>query len=197
MSSESLHENAETLGAQVVDTHRAIVSLMEELEAVDWYNQRAKATADPTLRAILEHNRDEEKEHAAMALEWLRRNDSKFAEHLKTFLFSDGPITGIEAEAIHGEGGGGGDEGGASTDGSLGIGSLRGTGVPKGTICSVRKRRSRRPAGRRSRRRRDAPCARCWQPAASSTSRVRSAGARPTSSSAGPTRSPGLPAPAR
>src|SRR6478735_3536254 len=105
MSSEALHENPEALGAEVIDTHRAIVSLMEELEAVDWYNQRAKATADPSLRAVLEHNRDEEKEHAAMALEWIRRNDSKFAEHLKTFLFSDGPITGIEAEVIHGEGG--------------------------------------------------------------------------------------------
>ena len=131
MSSESLHENAETLGAQVIDTHRAIVSLMEELEAVDWYNQRAKATANPELRAVLEHNRDEEKEHAAMALEWIRRNDSKFAEHLKTFLFTDGPITGIEAEVIHGEGDGGGESNTAAADGSLGIGSLRGTGVPK------------------------------------------------------------------
>ena len=131
MSSESLHENAETLGAQVIDTHRAIVSLMEELEAVDWYNQRAKATSDPTLRAILEHNRDEEKEHAAMALEWIRRNDSKFAEHLKTFLFTDGPITGIEAEVIHGEGDGGGESNTAAADGSLGIGSLRGGGAPK------------------------------------------------------------------
>ena len=131
MSSESLHENPETLGAEVIDTHRAIVSLMEELEAVDWYNQRAKATSDPTLRAILEHNRDEEKEHAAMALEWIRRNDSKFAEHLKTFLFTDGPITGIEAEVIHGEGDGGGESNTAAADGSLGIGSLRGTGVPK------------------------------------------------------------------
>ena len=131
MSSESLHENAETLGAQVIDTHRAIVSLMEELEAVDWYNQRAKATSDPTLRAILEHNRDEEKEHAAMALEWIRRNDSKFAEHLKTFLFTDGPITGIEAEVIHGEGDGGGESNTAAADGSLGIGSLRAGGTPK------------------------------------------------------------------
>jgi len=134
MSSESLHENAETLGAQVIDTHRAIVSLMEELEAVDWYNQRAKATADPSLRAILEHNRDEEKEHAAMALEWIRRNDSKFAEHLKTFLFTEGPITEIEAEVIHGAGGGadsGGESNTTSADGSLGIGSLRGTGGPK------------------------------------------------------------------
>ena len=132
MSSESLHENAETLGAEVVDTHRAIVSLMEELEAVDWYNQRAKATADPTLRAVLEHNRDEEKEHAAMALEWIRRNDPTFAQHLKTFLFTDGPITEIEAEMVHGEGGdSGGESGRSSADGSLGIGSLRGTGVPK------------------------------------------------------------------
>ncbi|MGE5149446.1 MAG: encapsulin-associated ferritin-like protein [Rhodospirillaceae bacterium] len=132
MSSESLHEDAETLGAGVVDTHRAIVSLMEELEAVDWYNQRAKATADSTLRAVLEHNRDEEKEHAAMALEWIRRNDPTFAQHLKTFLFTDGPITGIEAEMVHGEGGdGGGESGPSSADGSLGIGSLRGTGGPK------------------------------------------------------------------
>ena len=134
MSSESLHENPETLGVEVIDTHRAIVSLMEELEAVDWYNQRAKATSDPTLRAILEHNRDEEKEHAAMALEWLRRHDAKFAEHLKTFLFTEGSITGVEEVAIHGGGngeGGGGEASAPSSDGSLGIGSLRGTGVPK------------------------------------------------------------------
>jgi ferritin-like protein len=130
MSSESLHENAEALGAEVVDIHRIIVSLMEELEAVDWYNQRARATADPSLRAILEHNRDEEKEHAAMALEWLRRHDAKFAEHLKTFLFTDGPITGIEAEVVHGAGGDG-DSSASSADGSLGIGSLRGTGGPQ------------------------------------------------------------------
>jgi ferritin-like protein len=136
MSSESLHENPETLGAEVIDTHRAIVSLMEELEAVDWYNQRAKATANPELRAILEHNRDEEKEHAAMALEWIRRHDAKFAEHLKTFLFTDQPITKVEQVEIHGgdssSGSGGGDEAvEPSSDGSLGIGSLRGTGVPK------------------------------------------------------------------
>ena len=133
MSSESLHENPEALGAEVIDTHRAIVSLMEELEAVDWYNQRAKATANPELRAILEHNRDEEKEHAAMALEWLRRTDPKFAQHLKTFLFTDGPITAIEAVEIHGAGGGkdAGPADAPAADGSLGIGSLRGTGVPK------------------------------------------------------------------
>ena len=136
MSSEALHENPETLGAEVIDTHRAIVSLMEELEAVDWYNQRAKATANPELRAILEHNRDEEKEHAAMALEWLRRSDPKFAQHLKTFLFTEGSITKVEQVAIHGggggnNGGGGGDAGAPSEDGSLGIGSLRSAGAPK------------------------------------------------------------------
>ena len=92
MSSESLHEDAGKLGPEVIDQHRAIVSLMEELEAVDWYNQRAKATGNPELRAILEHNRDEEKEHAAMALEWIRRHDPKFSEYLKEYLFTTGPI---------------------------------------------------------------------------------------------------------
>jgi ferritin-like protein len=114
------------LGAQVIDTHRAIVSLMEELEAVDWYNQRAKATADPSLRAILEHNRDEEKEHASMVLEWLRRSDPVFARHLQTYLFTEGSITEIETEAEHGVGGDAAPAIGG--DGSLGIGSLRRVG---------------------------------------------------------------------
>jgi uncharacterized protein len=118
MSSEALHEDAGKLGPEVIDQHRAIVSLMEELEAVDWYNQRAKATTNPELRAILEHNRDEEKEHAAMALEWLRRSDPTLSQHLKTFLFTQGPITGIEATMEDGNDAG-------SDDGSLGIGSLR------------------------------------------------------------------------
>lgn len=126
MSSETLHEDPAKLGPEVIDRHRAIVSLMEELEAVDWYDQRAKATANAELRSILEHNRDEEKEHAAMALEWLRRNDPKMDEHLRTFLFKEGPITEIEATMIKGDGGEGGDgEADASSDGSLGIGSLR------------------------------------------------------------------------
>jgi ferritin-like protein len=120
MSSETLHEDPATLGPDVIDQHRAIVSLMEELEAVDWYNQRAKATVNPALRAILEHNRDEEKEHAAMVLEWLRRSDAKLAEHLRTYLFTESPVTEIEAVV---EGGGG--EAAASSDGSLAIGSLR------------------------------------------------------------------------
>ena len=121
MSSETLHEDPATLGPQVIDQHRAIVSLMEELEAVDWYNQRAKATANPELRAILEHNRDEEKEHAAMVLEWLRRSDAKLAEHLRTYLFTEAPVTEIEAAATAV----GGEDSAPAPDGSLGIGSLR------------------------------------------------------------------------
>src|SRR5665213_1273972 len=89
MASETLHEDAATLGPEIIDQHRAIASLMEELEAVDWYNQRAKATTDDELRGILEHNRDEEKEHAAMVLEWLRRHDAKLDKNLKTYLLTD------------------------------------------------------------------------------------------------------------
>lgn len=92
MASEGYHEPIEELSAETRDMHRAIVSLMEELEAVDWYNQRADACNDPELKAILEHNRDEEKEHASMVLEWIRRRDAKFSGELKEYLFSEGPI---------------------------------------------------------------------------------------------------------
>lgn len=122
MASDTLHEDPDKLGAEVIDRHRAIVSIMEELEAVDWYDQRAKATSNTELRSILEHNRDEEKEHAAMTLEWLRRNDPKMDEHLRTFLFKEGPVTKIESTMMGKEGSEGGDGG---SDGSLGIGSLR------------------------------------------------------------------------
>jgi hypothetical protein len=98
MASETLHEDAATIGPAVVDRHRAIISVMEELEAVDWYDQRAAATGDEGLRAILVHNRDEEKEHASMALEWLRRQDPVFDAHLRKYLFSGVPIG--EREAI-------------------------------------------------------------------------------------------------
>jgi uncharacterized protein len=125
MASETLHESADTIGSETVDTHRAIVSVMEELEAVDWYNQRAQATDNPELRAILEHNRDEEKEHAAMVLEWLRRTDPKLAQHFKTFLFTDGPITAIEATMEEGSEKDADAAPTASGDGSLGIGSLK------------------------------------------------------------------------
>jgi hypothetical protein len=94
MASEGYHEPLEKLSPATMDMHRAILSLMEELEAVDWYNQRADACADPDLKAILEHNRDEEKEHAAMVLEWIRRRDPKMDKELRDNLFFTGPITG-------------------------------------------------------------------------------------------------------
>jgi ferritin-like protein len=92
MSSVGYHEPVSELSDETRDMHRAIVSLMEELEAVDWYNQRADAARDPELRAILVHNRDEEKEHAAMVLEWIRRKDPTFSKELKDFLFTATPI---------------------------------------------------------------------------------------------------------
>ncbi len=94
-----LHEQASDLGDATIDRHRAIVSLIEELEAVDWYDQRAEATKDDSLRAVLEHNRDEEKEHAAMLLEWLRRRDAVLDKELRTYLFTEGPVTDVEEDA--------------------------------------------------------------------------------------------------
>src|SRR5574338_1507546 len=96
-SSATLHESTEQLKPETIDRHRAIVSLMEELEAVDWYDQRVDAATDEELKAILAHNRDEEKEHAAMVLEWLRRRDGALDEALRTYLFSPGSIVGKEA----------------------------------------------------------------------------------------------------
>src|SRR5215470_11240869 len=95
--SSELHE--EGLPPDVIDRHRAVRSMMEELEAVDWYDQRVAATSDADLAGILAHNRDEEKEHAAMVIEWLRRHDPAFDEQLRTYLFTDGPILRIEAVA--------------------------------------------------------------------------------------------------
>jgi ferritin-like protein len=89
---EGLHEPAGALSAETIDMHRAIVSLIEELEAVDWYQQRFEACKDPELKAILAHNRDEEKEHAAMVLEWIRRRDATFSKELKEFLFTQKPL---------------------------------------------------------------------------------------------------------
>src|SRR5207248_4837457 len=93
MASVGFHESPQDLKPQTRDMHRAIVSLMEELEAIDWYQQRIDATADDALRMILTHNRDEEKEHASMVLEWIRRHDPVFDGHLKTYLFTTEPIT--------------------------------------------------------------------------------------------------------
>ncbi|MGE0026652.1 MAG: encapsulin-associated ferritin-like protein [Thermoleophilia bacterium] len=120
-SSMGLHEAREDLRPETLERHRGLVSLMEELEAMDWYQQRIDATADPDLRAVLAHNRDEETEHAAMSLEWMRRQDPVLDDHLRTYLFTSGSIVGLEEEAE-------GDGGGGAGDGSLGIGSLRGEG---------------------------------------------------------------------
>jgi ferritin-like protein len=92
MANEGFHEPIEKLRPQTLDMHRAITSLMEELEAVDWYNQRVDACVDDELRRILIHNRDEEKEHAAMTLEWIRRQDPVMDHELRENLFKEGPI---------------------------------------------------------------------------------------------------------
>jgi ferritin-like protein len=125
MGSETYHEPLELIPEETRNLHRAIVSLIEELEAVDWYQQRAGACSDPELKAVLMHHRNEEIEHAMMNLEWIRRNEPTFDRHMRTYLFAQGPITGIEA-ASKGESAGGGD-GVAPTAGAgaLGIGSLK------------------------------------------------------------------------
>ena len=92
MANEGYHEPVGELSDETRDMHRAIVSLMEELEAVDWYNQRVDACKDAELKAILAHNRDEEKEHAAMVLEWIRRRDASFDTELRDYLFTDRTI---------------------------------------------------------------------------------------------------------
>jgi hypothetical protein len=99
MSSEVLHVAREKLSRKTLDMHYAITSLMEEFEAVDWYRQRADDTEDPELKKILLHNAREELEHAAMVLEWMRRNDAEVGEQLKEYLFTEGSIAGREEEA--------------------------------------------------------------------------------------------------
>ena len=90
------HEPREKLPDKVLDQHRAIASLIEELEAVMWYHERAAVTEDEDLRAVIEHNRDEEIEHAMMNLEWVRRSWPEFDDQMKTYLFTDKPITDVE-----------------------------------------------------------------------------------------------------
>jgi uncharacterized protein len=118
MASEGLHESVDKVTPETQDLHRAIVSLMEELEAIDWYGQRVDAAGDAELRAILAHNREEEQEHAAMVLEWIRRRDPGFDRHLRTYLFQEGSIVKREAAAAP-EGNGNGTRPHAS------VGSLR------------------------------------------------------------------------
>jgi ferritin-like protein len=125
MSSESYHEPIELLSEDTKNTHRAIVSLKEELEAIDWYQQRAEACTDDELRSVLIHNKNEEVEHAMMTLEWLRRNSPVFSTNIGTYIGSSGPITEVEKNVTSGGAAAGGESGTPST--SLGIGSLKGT----------------------------------------------------------------------
>ena len=130
MSHEGYHEPVDLLPEATKDFHRAIESLIEELEAVDWYQQRADVTKEETLRAVLLHNRNEEVEHAMMTLEWLRRRDPKINETARMFLFAEGEITQIEAAkkaAMEGGGSAGGTSSltSSGSPSSLGIGSLR------------------------------------------------------------------------
>jgi len=125
VGSEGFHEPLELLDEASVDHHRAMTSLGEELEAIDWYDQRVKATSDESLAAILAYNRDDEKEHAAMVLEWLRRRDPALDANLRKFLFTAGPINETGDEDSEAAAGGETDSD-ADVSGSLGIGSLKG-----------------------------------------------------------------------
>ena len=127
MSSESLHAPRERLAKATISFHHAIVSVVEELDAIEWYRQRADDAEDETLKALLLHNMREEMEHASMLLEWIRRHDADFARYLKTYLFTEAPILEVEDEATAE----GADEkeqrrGGASGEHGFTIGRLRG-----------------------------------------------------------------------
>jgi uncharacterized protein len=126
-SSTNYHEPYELLPDGLKDMHRALVSIQEELEAVDWYAQRAAVCADDELKRILLHNRDEEVEHAFMLIEWMRRKDPQFAAMAKTYISSEGPILSVEEKAtgkVAAEGGNGAAEKSAAFRGPGGIGSL-------------------------------------------------------------------------
>src|SRR4026207_628752 len=119
-NSAGYHESESKLRPETQDNHRALPSMQEEQEAADWYDQRVDAATDQDLKDILGHNRDEEKEHFAMLLEWFRRRDAKMDAHLKEYLFTTGSP---HAREKAGKGGEGAD---AEGGGSLGIGSLKG-----------------------------------------------------------------------
>jgi ferritin-like protein len=119
MASDTYHEPLELLSGETRDMHRAIVSLMEEMQAIDWYQQRADACADPQLKDVLLHNKNEEIEHATMLMEWIRRHNDYFDQMMRKYLFTEAPIAGLEH--------------GAETSGpaasvaeTLGIGSMKG-----------------------------------------------------------------------
>jgi len=123
-NSAGYHESENKLRPETLDNHRALTSMQEELEAADWYDQRVDAATDSDLKAILAHNRDEEKEHFAMLLEWYRRRDVTMNAHLKEYLFTTGSL--VMREQAGGGGGEGGADSAAGSGGSLGIGSLKG-----------------------------------------------------------------------
>jgi uncharacterized protein len=118
MASATYHEPPELLSGETRDMHRAILSLMEELEAIDWYQQRVDACSDPQLKDVLLHNKNEEIEHASMLMEWIRRHNGHFDQMMRKFLFTEQPITGIESAA-------GTDSPAASATEALGIGSMK------------------------------------------------------------------------
>ncbi len=123
MASENYHEPYELLSPDVRDKHRAITTLIEELEAIDWYQQRADVCENEELRAVLIHNKNEEIEHAMMTLEWLRRNSVEIDSNIRTYLLSDGPITEVEKIKKDGATAAPGPD---VRSGSLRIGSLKG-----------------------------------------------------------------------
>ena len=124
-NSAGYHESLDKLRPETLDNHRALTSMQEELEAADWYDQRVDAATDQDLKDILAHNRDEEKEHFAMLLEWYRRRDTKMDAHLKEYLFTTGSLIAREQANTRG-GGGSADASAGEGAGSLGIGSLKG-----------------------------------------------------------------------
>lgn len=119
MASVGFHEPVELLRQETREMHRALVSLMEELEAIDWYQQRADACSEPGLAEVLLHNRHEEIEHATMLLEWVRRHDQHFDQMMKRYLFKEGSLTALESAPAAGEAG-------AAAPATLGIGSMKG-----------------------------------------------------------------------
>jgi ferritin-like protein len=119
MASDAHHEPLDLLTEETRNMHRAIVSVQEELEAIDWYQQRADACSDPELKDVLLHNRNEEIEHATMLMEWIRRHDGHFDEMMRTYLFTGQPITGIEKGALK-------NDAAPWAARALGIGSMKG-----------------------------------------------------------------------
>ena len=140
MASDTYHEPLELLSEDTKNTHRAIVSLMEELEAIDWYQQRAEACGDPELSAVLTHNKNEEVEHAMMTLEWLRRQSSVFNDNIATYINSSGPITEVE-EAMVATGKG---EGGTGARGKIDSASGKGEGGPSKASAATPKAGSKK-----------------------------------------------------